>query len=837
MIQRVLAFVLTLSGAAVAPAQTSPAGVSPRAAAAASRVVLPPEKAQPARAARLERAPVIDGRIDEGEWQEALVLKDFYQTQPGDNIPPSRPTEVLLGYDATHLYLAFRAHDEPDKVRATIARRDDIFSDDHVGVYLDTHNDRRKAYALYFNPLGVQADSIYTEGRGEDFSVDVVMTSKGLVTPDGYTVEVAVPFKSLRYEAGPGKLWGLHAIRVIQRFNNEQNSWMPISRDDSGFLSQGGHLSGIEQTWAGRSVEVIPTLTFAETGRRVRTVPPAVLAADPLRREPGRFVNEPLKVDPGVTARLAVAPSVTLDFTVNPDFAQVEADALVVTANQRFPIFFEEKRPFFLEGIDIFQTPLTAVHTRTIVDPDAAAKLTGKRGRNTFGILLASDRAPGNFSEDERTEIRENTERYVADRLRPPAARLGVPFDNRARLLDRNAAVGVLRLKRDVGAENSLGLIATTYNFVDLHNHLGGFDGRFRLGPQTVLNFHVLATHTRGFFYDPALNRTAYRTGNGFGYYWDYSKSARRFGLNLNGLGFTRDYRAKVGFTRRPNTNRTALFARQNSEPDPKAALTSWRVTYTSFADYDWQRRLQLWLTAAQVRFDFKRQSYFNAGANTGAERVFEEEFGPKRTANRAGAFAGDDPERTTHFRNLFVRAGTTPNKKYSAFVRVSHTWGELDFDAGGGPRFPRVSPGALRNPRAPRDPGPGNFLDVSANFTLQPTDALRASLDYTRSRLRRYDTGRVAFDDNIYALRATYQFTRFTFARARVDYDTLDANVRGQFLFGWTPNPGTAFYAGYNEDTNRNGFNPFTGEPEPGLRRNDRTFFLKLSYLFRRNL
>jgi hypothetical protein len=204
------------------------------------------------------------------------------------------------------------------------------------------------------------------------------------VTEDGYTVEVAITFKSLRYEAGKGKIWGAHFFRRIKRFNNELNSWMPISRDISSWIVQEGRLTGLEGISTERTLEIIPTVTLSESGNRVK----------------------PIQADPGVSVKLGITPNITLDFAANPDFAQVEADAPVVTANQRFPIFFAEKRPFFLEGIDIFQTPLQAVHTRTIIDPDYAVKLTGKKGRNTFGLMLASDNAPGDFSEEERTDAR-----------------------------------------------------------------------------------------------------------------------------------------------------------------------------------------------------------------------------------------------------------------------------------------------------------------------------------------------------------------------------------------------------------------------------------------------
>jgi hypothetical protein len=207
-------------------------------------VALPPEKSRPIALPRLDKAPVIDGKLDDEIWKQAAHFKDFYQVQPGDNIAPSKPSEAFIGYDSKFLYLAFKAYDDPSQVRGRVAKRDGIFEDDFIGVYLDTYNDKRKAFEFFFNPLGVQADAIRTEGSGEDFSVDFVHESKGEITADGYVVEVAIPFKSLRYEAGKDKLWGLHIFRRIQRFNAELDSWMPLSREIAGTLSQQGYVTG-----------------------------------------------------------------------------------------------------------------------------------------------------------------------------------------------------------------------------------------------------------------------------------------------------------------------------------------------------------------------------------------------------------------------------------------------------------------------------------------------------------------------------------------------------------------------------------------------------------------
>ncbi|MGH9928477.1 MAG: DUF5916 domain-containing protein [Pyrinomonadaceae bacterium] len=794
-----------------------------------SAAALPPEKAQPVKLTLFAKPPVIDGKLDDDVWKSAALFRDFYQWRPSDSSPASARTEAFAGYDSRFIYFAFHAYDEPANIRANVAKRDNIFDDDVVGLLLDTFNDKRRAYELFFNPFGIQQDGFLTEGGDDDFSVDIVMESKGVLTTDGYTVEVAIPFKSLRYEAGKDKLWGIHVLRMVKHVNGETDSWMPISKDQSGLLSQAGHITGLEGISTERTLELIPSLTLSETGKRKAPITVAQIA------QGGRFVNEPIKFDLGLTGKYSLTPQVTLDFAVNPDFAQVEADQLVVTANQRFPIFFEEKRPFFLEGIDIFRTQIAAVHTRAIVDPDYAAKLTGKVGRNTFGLLLASDNGPGNFSEDER------------------------PTANR-RLLDKNASIGILRLKRDIGkADSFIGFLGTHRRFVDTSNELAGFDGRFRVDKQTTFSWQALGTRSRRQFFFPEQGETLDRRENGFIYAIDYNKDGRHLGYDFSMVGRTRYYRADVGFNRRNNTNNANWFIRYNSEPKPKARLVSWRV-YTDFsANFDWQRRSQNANNETQVQFRFKKETYLGFGSDKGYERVFESEFGPTRqpdsncVVNNTCTFAGNDNERSSSTRGLYAYAGSSPSKKYNFNFFVNRRWGDFDFDFGAGPKFPRVSSTAVAartaranglcsgsNPppvcNAPQDPGPGDFWHFDGGITFQPTAALSATLNFTKEKLTRYDTGLVAFDENIVSLRTTYQFSRFLFARGRVDFDSIAANVKGQFLLGYTPNPGTAFYVGYNDDLNRRGFNPFSGALEPGFRRNGRTFFIKMSYLFRKS-
>lgn len=789
-----------------------------------SREALPPDKAQAVHTVRFASSPTIDGKLDEPVWQQSAVLENFYQTQPGDNVTPSYPTVAMLGYDDKRLYVGVRAANDPKKIRATVAKRDEVTNDDYVAIYLDTFNDRRTAYVLMFNPFGIQQDGIFTEGREIDYSVDVVMQSKGVLGDDGYTLEIALPFNSLKYTAGRGKVWGIHILRQIKSID-EENSWMPLRRDREGtnktgfketrarFLAQAGRLTGFENIATERTLEVIPTFAISETGKRVRA---SSIETNPNLIDPGRWLNQSAKPEPGFSAKIRVTPGVSLDAAVNPDFGEVEADQPQITANQRFPLFFEEKRPFFLEGIDLFRTPIQAVHTRTIIDPDAAMKLSGKRGRTNFGLMLASDNAPGNFSEEERSDpvLRPSIEKF----------------------LGKNARSGVLRIKRDVGNQSSIGMIATSYDFVEKHNHLAGIDGRLSINSNTFFNFQLLGATSQRFFYDPKSDQNTYRTGNGLGYFAELKKTGRHLSLQLAGEGYAPDYRADLGYTQRTDLNRWSVFARYNSEPNPNSQFISWSVLYTFFMQYDWSGQKQYWYHYPRLFLNFKKQTFINFYFYRDYLRLFEEEFGPQRSATQAGAFAGE-PERSTIYRGFVIEAGTSPSKKYSFNFLIDNTWDQLDFDFGAGPKFPRVSPAALGDVNAPLDPGPGKALNLTASAIYQPTDELRVSLDFTKGRLTRNDTKRVAFDQNLYSLRTYYYFTRFTFARMRIDYDTMIANVRGQFLFGWTPNPGTAIYAGYSDDLNYDGYNSFTNRFEPGWQRNSRVFFIKLSYLIRHGI
>ena len=470
--------------------------------------------APPVTLARLDAPPKIDGILGEAEWKGARRVELKNQIQPGDNAPPSEKTEAFIAYDREHLYLAFHAYDsDPQAIRARVARRDDVYLDDYVAVYLDTFNDRRRAYVLYFNPLGIQADGIIIGGNvGEtseikDLTWDGVLESKGRVTGDGYVIEAAIPFRTLRFQSGgkqQGQTWGLHLQRWIAR-KAERIHWQPISRAVQELLPQMGELEGLEDIFAKRTLDLIPTLTGSINSERDAVAPG------------GARLNTVNKLDPGLTLTYALTPNLTLSATANPDFSQIEADVPQLTANQRFALFYPERRTFFLEGGEFFRSPgmRTFVNTRQIVDPDWGVKLTGKIGKQQIGYLAASDRAPGlRFALND--------------------ARFGT-----------NALFNVFRVRRDIGENSRVGAFVTDRRFAGSSNTVLATDGELRFTPADTLGFQGGWSTTRELNGELKKGSTSYVWHDHRGRHWRLFTAAYHT---------TPDYITQTGFNRRSGT-------------------------------------------------------------------------------------------------------------------------------------------------------------------------------------------------------------------------------------------------------------------------------------------
>ena len=421
--------------------------------------------ALPARNFEIHRATSkihVDGVLDEQAWRDALTYDLPYEWQPGDNTPPPVATDFLITYDDDNLYAAWRAHDpDPSQIRAHLMDRDSIdtfVQDDHVVLLIDTFNDQRRGFQFRVNPLGVQADALNSPNEGiEDWSFDLIWASAGRITGDGYVVEIAIPLNQIRFPRTTSvQTWGVDVERSYPRSVRHRMSSWPHDRSNSCQLCLIDKVTGFENLKPGRNLELDPTVTAARTD----------LAAAP----GGRLESGDSKIDPGLSARWGITPNISLNAAVNPDFSQVEADAAQLDVNERFALFFPEKRPFFLEGLDVFSTPVLAVFTRTVADPRWGLKLTGKEGKNSFGVFVAEDQRNNlTFPSNQRTDFGS---------------------------IDDDVRDAVVRYRRDVGAGSSLGVLFTGREGDGYHNRLAGLDGFFRMGPADTLSVQALRTDT-----------------------------------------------------------------------------------------------------------------------------------------------------------------------------------------------------------------------------------------------------------------------------------------------------------------------------------------------------
>jgi hypothetical protein len=402
----------------------------------------------------------VDGRLDEAVWQLPRTFELAYETRPAENQPAAVRTEVWITFDEHSFYAAFRAHDpEPATIRARLSDRDAAFQDDFVGLVLDTFDDQRRAFEFFVNPLGVQMDMTQNEMTGEeDESWDAIWDSAGRIDDLGYTVELRIPFSSLRFpESANGMTWGIDAIRMLPRDQRYRIALHPLERGSNCYLCQASKLVGITGVRPARSIELDPTLTASMTG--VRADFPA-----------GEIEDDDPEVEPGITARWGITPNLMLNATINPDFSQVEADAAQLDVNTQFALFYPEKRPFFLEGADIFATRFNAIYSRDIADPDWGLKLTGKMGRDALGVIVAQD-SQTNFL---------------------------IPSSQSSELdsLDEDNLSTIVRYRRDLFGATTGGLFYTGREGDGYHNRLLGADVLFRWKDTEATRIEILGSET-----------------------------------------------------------------------------------------------------------------------------------------------------------------------------------------------------------------------------------------------------------------------------------------------------------------------------------------------------
>ncbi len=413
----------------------------------------------PHRVPKVQADARVDGVLDDPLWQQALVLELAYEVRPGENIRPPVKTDVLLAYNDSRFFAAFRAYDpNPSAIRANITDRDAMYGDDWVALILDTFNDERRTFDFLCNPLGVQGDFIESTEGGEG-NWDAIWDSDGRITGDGYVVEIAIPFSSLRFQASEGdQVWGFDAVRSYPRAVRHHIGLFPRDRNNNCYMCQSEKLVGFAGASPGRNVELDPTVY-------------GVLTQERDEFPTGGFTTRDKTLEPGLTARWGVTPSLTLNGTVNPDFSNVEADVAQLDINVQFALFYPEKRPFFLEGASFYNTRLQAVYTRTLADPIWGTKLTGKERGNAIGFFTAHDE--------------------ITNLLFPASQ------GSHTTSLSRRSLGTVLRYRRDVGRASNVGLLVTDREAANYHNRLAGVDGTWKMTSTDEVRVQVLGSHTR----------------------------------------------------------------------------------------------------------------------------------------------------------------------------------------------------------------------------------------------------------------------------------------------------------------------------------------------------
>ena len=515
---------------------------------------------------RTAQPPKIDGVLDDEAWKQApLPTGEWLSYNPlrGGKMPADLRTEVRITYDDRNLYFAFHCFDnEPDKIRTTVSRRDSAFSDDWIAMSLDSAGTGQTAYHLFSNPSGSQMDAINTSASGEQFDVDLVWYSVAKLTSDGYVVEMQVPLQTLRFSGGDNVRMNILFFRKISRMGVSY-SW-PDMAPGQWVFDRPAHLL-FDHLTQPRLFELLPSVTYGVTQTRATV---------------DRWNAADGKPDFGASGKFGITSNITLDGTVNPDFSQVESDSFQVQVNQRFPTFFSEKRPFFMEGMGLFNIAgtggdnnmRTAVHTRRIINPFWGTKLTGTAGKTTFGMLNALDESP------------EDT--------------LG-----RGLVTDRNKLFTIGRATYALRRSDYIGAIVTDTEYDGGHNRVVGGDLSIKFGAPQQLTAMFLRSET---------GNTSNGDTQGGAAQLSYSYDTRRFSWSAQLEHFDRDFQMDTAFYNRTGFTSGWSFGEINFYPKEGSDFWIRRVHPFYFAKlgHDEVQNGDEDVLNTGIRFHFTRQGY-----------------------------------------------------------------------------------------------------------------------------------------------------------------------------------------------------------------------------------
>ena len=729
---------------------------------------------------RVSTPPVLEEFLEmkpSPAWEGKLAKIDrFLQRTPSDGELVSQRTEAYLGYDSKNLYAVFICFDnQPHKMRARLSKRDDMFDDDIVEVMLDTFHDHRRAYAFFTNPLGIQGDAIWTEGQGFDTTFDTVFDSQAELTEQGFVAMLTIPFRSLRFSSNDPQTWGIMLDRDIRR-NNESSFWPQNSSRIQGRLNQEAEALGLEQISPGRNIQLIPYGIFRSfRGLDLRDADhPTYTSADVA----GRI---------GLDAKVVLKDKFVLDATVNPDFSQVESDDPQVTVNQRFEVLFPEKRPFFLENANYFQTPIDLLFTRRIADPKWGVRLTGKDGPWAVGGLVADDASPGE-------SVASNDP-----------------------LFRKHAQFAIGRVSRDIGNQSSIGVMYTDREIDGYFNRVGGIDGRIKLPGNWTTSFQGVLSSTRcsdssntscnfgEYLAGPAAEVLVNRDGRKLNYLLDYTDRSDGF-------------RTNSGFDPQPDIHN--IYQKIQYLFRPEGKLVSWGPMLETYETFDHEGN------------EINSGYFLSASAEFLGQTNLMVLYGPEREILRPRDFSvlTQNHEYLRHTMEVQFDTGYYRpvsfhlDYRFGSRVNYDPPDGQIPFLAG------RTS--------------------ITSTLTVRPNKSLRVDNTYLMFRLHDRLGPFGSFNDHIVRSKWNYQFDRKLSFRFIGEYNAVLANpsftslptsknFNADFLITYLVHPSTALYVGYNSNL-ENLLSPLGVDADGNLLHGDRfindgrNFFVKASYLFR---
>ncbi len=707
----------------------------------------------------------IDGQMGDSGWANATHITNFVERSPGDNTPPEIATEVYVTYDDSKLYIAFVCHDNPLSIRATMTQRDQYTTDDAVTVMLDTYGDAAWAYELSVNPYGIQKDQLWTPFN-VDLGFDLIWESAARVTDSGYTVEMAVPFASLRFPDRPEQKWRLDFQRTRSRETLQTYSWAADDRNEQCFPCKFGSVDGIRNVHPGRGLEILPSLVAHQTGAVVNQSDPNA-----------SFHNDNPRAELSLGTKYSITSDMTAEATFNPDFSQIEADATQISVNSTTSLFYPERRPFFQEGSDIFQTLFNSFYSRTINHPEFAAKFTNRQGKTRLGVLTAYD-------SESPYIIPLNSSNYTLD--------VGKSY------------VTVARGSHDIGLNNQLGLILSDRRFDG-----GGYgsilsaDGRLRLSKTYNLTVQYIYTLTKepkiaSFVSDSTFDagkHTVALDGESYGghaFVEAFNRTARHWNSYLGYNQIAPTYRTQVGFD--PVNNHRTVDLTNNYTLYPKSGpVVQWipivyisrRWDYlTGVRRYDYDRaELQAQTKWAQTLFDASYHHDYEKWQNVpfGALDWYNFNFASK-FSNRLGGGG-------------YFTGG----------------WGIERF--------------AIAR---------GRMFDYGFNLAIKPVDRLTIEPQIDYARMTDPAGGGRYFAGYIMHTRFQYQGTAALSLRLVLQYDDFQKLWNVDPLLTYRLNPFSVFYLGAAVDYGQIYSDPSLPPIISRWRNTNHQLFMKLQYLFR---